>query len=245
MVFHDAMDSLDEGILILDEKADVFYVNPFYVQMFQLRSPEDVEDHCHLIILKVKEARKVDGQVSDEKKELVTDVHLQWQGSEMFLNLRMKRFITDDGKFELIRVVDVTEEAQREKRLEYMIEEMTANVVSIAKGFAILPLQPILKEGQGSILLNRVPVQCQEQSVTRLVIQFSSITDIDQELAWLMTNLISSLKLLGVEVAIAGLRPQVVLQFTHNGIKLEGVRTFMNIQQATKHFLKEGFRPTF
>ncbi|WLR47818.1 STAS domain-containing protein [Halobacillus litoralis] len=172
-------------------------------------------------------------------------MEFQWQGVDMVLHIYTKRFIHEGENFILIRIFNRTEQSKREKELIHMIGEMTANIVTIAKGYALLPLQPILREEQRHILLERVPVLCQEQNVSRLAIQFSGITSIDEEWAVLLKNLMMSLRMLGIEVVLAGMRPQVVMQFTENHIQLDGVRTFMNVQQATKYFLETGLKPRF
>ncbi|QAS51903.1 PAS domain-containing protein [Halobacillus litoralis] len=246
MLLRNAMDLLDEGVLICDEEFTVTYVNPAYLEMFQLQDVRIVGENLHDIYPDLAPEKKVITKSKEEKDEVTFEgMDFHWKGKDMVLQLYTKQFSHEGQTFILTRIFDITEQAQREKQLVHMIEEMTANVVMIAKGYALLPLQPILREEQRHILLERVPVLCQEQNVSRLAIQFSGITVIDQEWAVLLKNLMMSLKLLGIEVVLAGMRPQVVMQFTQNNIKLEGVRTFMNIQQATKYFLDNGLKPRF
>jgi|GEM_PF-4651632 len=246
VLLRNAMDLLDEGVLILNKDFKVTYVNPAYVRMFELEEERVIGEHIHDIYPNLPQSKRVVSHTFEKEKDItVESMEFHWRGKEMILQFQTKRFIHEGEWYVLSRIVDITEQFQREKHLIHMIEEMTANVVTIAKGYALLPLQPILREDQRLILLERVPVQCQEQNVTRLVIQFSGISEIDQEWAVLLRNLMHSLKLLGIEVVLAGMRPKVVRQFTENKIMLNDVRTFMNIRQATKYFLETGLKANF
>lgn len=246
MLLRNAMDLLGEGVLISDEEYTITYVNPAYVKMFQLEEERIVGEKLSRLYPDLAPEKKVLSKSMKEQKDIEFEgLEFHWQGKDMVLHIYTKRFTHEGEIFFLIRIFDITKQSKREKELIHMIEEMTANIVTIAKGYALLPLQPILREEQRHILLERVPVLCQEQKVSRLAIQFSGITSIDEEWAILLKNLMMNLKLLGIEVVLAGMRPQVVMQFAQNHIQLEGVRTFMNVQQATKYFLETGLRPRF
>ncbi|REJ08654.1 PAS domain-containing protein [Halobacillus trueperi] len=246
MLLRNAMDLLDEGVLISDEEYTITYVNPAYVKMFQLEEERIVGEKLNHLYPDLAPEKKLLSKSIQEKKDIGFEgMDFHWQGRDMVLHFYTKRFTHEGESFVLIRIFDMTEQSKKEKELIHMIEEMTANIVTIAKGYALLPLQPILREEQRDILLARVPVLCQEQNVSRLAIQFSGITSIDEEWAVLLKNLMMSLRLLGIEVVLAGMRPQVVMQFVQNHIQLDGVRTFMNVQQATKYFLETGLKPRF
>ncbi|GGF24414.1 hypothetical protein GCM10010954_24140 [Halobacillus andaensis] len=246
MLLKHAVDLLDEGVVITSQDFVVTYVNPAYLHMFDLHNEELIGRSLQDLFPDEEKSKQITIQSITEKKELsVERLSYPWRGKEMILQVYTKLFEHEGEMYVITRIFDQTEVAKEEKELVHMIEEMTANVVTIAKGYALLPLQPILREEQKHILLDRVPEQCRSQNISRLAIQFSGITDINNEWAVLLKNLVMNLQLLGIEVVLAGLRPQVVMQFTQNGIQLEGVKSFMNVQQATKYFLETGYRPAF
>ncbi|SFK22521.1 PAS domain S-box-containing protein [Halobacillus dabanensis] len=246
MLLRNALDLLEEGVVITDEEFTITYVNPAYVKMFQLEQERIVGEKLNDIYPDLAPEKRILSKSVEQKENINYEgMDFHWRGKDMVLHISTKRFTYEGEDYTMIRIFDITEQAKREKQLINMIEEMTANIVTIAKGYALLPLQPILREEQRHILIEKVPVLCQEQKVDRLAIQFSGIASIDEEWADLLKDLMISLKLLGIEVVLAGMRPEVVMQFAQNHIRLDGVRTFMNIQQATKYFLETGLKPRF
>lgn len=246
MLLRNALDLLEEGVVITDEEFTITYVNPAYVKMFQLEQDRIVGEKLNDIYPDLAPEKRLLSKSIEQQEDMSYEgMDFHWRGRDMVLHISTKRFTHEGEDYTMVRIFDITEQAKREKQLIYMIEEMTANIVTIAKGYALLPLQPILREEQRHILLEKVPVLCQEQKVDRLAIQFSGIISIDEEWAALLKNLMMSLKLLGIEVVLAGMRPEVVMQFARNHIQLDGVRTFMNVQQATKYFLETGLKPRF
>ncbi|WP_226585024.1 PAS domain-containing protein [Halobacillus litoralis] len=246
MILKSAMDLLDEGVLVSDESYKITYVNPAYIEMFRLKEERIIGSYLHDLYPDIDHDKRIVTKTIEQKEEFfIDDYHFHWRGKDLVLQIYTKRFSYEGGDYVLTRIFNITEQYHREQQLIRMIEEMTANIVTIAKGYALLPLQPILREEQRHVLLERVPILCQKQNVSRLAIQFSGIISIDEEWAGLLRDLILSLKLLGIEVVLAGMRPEVVIQFTQNNIHLDGVRTFMNIQQATKYFLETGLTPRF
>ncbi|MCP3030224.1 PAS domain-containing protein [Halobacillus sp. A1] len=246
MLLRHAVDLLDEGVVITDQNYEITYVNPAYVQIFELQNERIIGENIKELFPHEDKSKQITAKTIEDKIERsVERLPYKWRGKEMVLQIYTKTFEHEGKSFVLTRVYDLTETAEGEKQLVQMIEDMTANVVTIAKGYALLPLQPILREEQKHILLERVPEQCRDQNISRLAIQFSGISSINQEWAVLLKNLVRNLQLLGIEVVLAGLRPQVVMQFTQNGVELADIKSFMNVQQATKYFLETGFRPHF
>ncbi|WP_431800510.1 PAS domain-containing protein [Halobacillus andaensis] len=246
MLLKHAVDLLDEGVVITNEDYIVTYVNPAYIKMFDLHQEELIGKSLQELFPEEEKSKQITIQSIKNNKELSVDrLYYPWKEKEMVLEVYTKFFEHEGERYVITRIFDQTRKAKEEEQLVHMIEEMTANVVTIAKGYALLPLQPILREEQKHILLERVPAQCREQSISRLAIQFSGITAIDNDWAVLLKNLVMNLQMLGIEVVLAGMRPRVVMQFTQNGIELSDVKSFMNIQQATKYFLENGYRPSF
>ncbi|MGV2620500.1 PAS domain-containing protein [Halobacillus sp. ACCC02827] len=233
MLMQNAMDLLDEGVLISDKQYRIAYANPAYGRIFELEMEEIIGRKFSELY---PDSDMLELAVGNDAREEVAEKQHRIRGKEVVLEWFTKSFREDGEVYILARVRDKTAEKEKEDRLTYIIEEMTVNIVTIAKGFGLLPLQPILREAQKETLLTRVPAACQKKQIDRLAIQFASITSIDEAWGDLLRRLIQNLQLLGVEVALAGLRPEVAMQFTNYRIRLDGVRTFRNLQQATRYY---------
>ncbi|MBN8236017.1 PAS domain-containing protein [Halobacillus kuroshimensis] len=240
MILQAAMDLLDEGVLISDDQYIITYVNPAFIELFGLQGNQVTGESLHTLFPDIDPERRVVTNSTKEQRPLIIDDYpMQWQGEEYVFKVHTRPFTYEGKGYNLTRIFDRTQSYYREKQLIHIIEEMTANVVKVADGFALLPLQPILREEQKEVLLTRVPELCQNQRIDRLAVQFSGIVSVEDEWVHLLRDLIVSLQLLGIEVVLAGMRPQVVMQFTQNRISLSGVRTFKNLPQAADYFLNK------
>ncbi|MCA1024093.1 PAS domain-containing protein [Halobacillus litoralis] len=240
MIVQKAMDLLDEGVLISDDQFVITYTNPAFMELFQLQGGAVTGESLHHLFPDIDQEKRVVTNSTKNQQPVVIDHYpMRWKGKAYVFKIHTKPFTYEGRTYNLTRVFDKTESYNREKQLIHMIEEMTANVVKVADGFALLPLQPILRDEQKEVLLTRVPELCQNQRIDRLAVEFSGIVSVEDEWVHLLRDLVVSLQLLGIEVVLAGMRPQVVMQFTQNRISLAGVRTFRNLPQAADYFLKK------
>ncbi|MGI8314875.1 PAS domain-containing protein [Halobacillus mangrovi] len=230
MILQDALDSLDEGILITDENDKVVYMNSAYGHLFQLAAcTENMKDHFELLHSRFSRIGEV-----ELEQELNVVVRFQEQTFQLY-----KRQLRENGENYLYyRLIDVTPQEKLKEQYNQVIEEMVVHVMKISKGYALIHLPPLYSEDLKIILLERVPLACQNQHVTRLALYLSSISEMDPGWPDLLEKLTKTLKLLGIEVVLAGIRPSFVLQVTRAGIRFNHVRTFLNLEQATAYLSK-------
>ncbi|ARI78332.1 PAS domain-containing protein [Halobacillus mangrovi] len=230
MIFRDALDSLDEGILITDVNDEVVYMNPAYGHLFQLQAcTANMKDHFELLNSSFSRLDQV-----ELEQELTVVVRFQEQIYQLY-----KRQLSDNGEtYLLYRLIDVTPQEKLKEQYNQVIEEMVVHVMKINKGYALIYLPPLYSEDLKIILLERVPLACQNQHITKLALYLSSISEMDPGWPGLLEKLTKTLKLLGVEVVLAGIRPSFVLQVTRAGIRFNHVRTFLDLEQATAYLSK-------
>ncbi|KHE67100.1 PAS domain-containing protein [Halobacillus sp. BBL2006] len=235
MILQDAMDSLEEGILITDEKQEVVYMNLAYGRLFHLSADSKKKMREHLDFLN---SRFPSGQDEAEAEEARDCVSIVYQEHEFFYQLH-KRLLYENGEtYVYYRLSDRSQLEKLKKQQRQVIEEMTVNVLKISSGCALLHLPPLYSEDLQITLLERVPRVCQEKQVMKLALYLSSVTEMDPGWPILLEKLTMTLRLIGVEVALVGLRPSFVIQVTKAGIRIEHVRTFLDLEQAASYFLK-------
>ncbi|RFU62834.1 STAS domain-containing protein [Peribacillus glennii] len=110
--------------------------------------------------------------------------------------------------------------------------ELSAPVVPIQDGMAVLPLIGSFDYDRTEHLLNKVVPKISELRVECLIIDFSGIVTIDMEVANHIFNVNKVLRLLGINVIATGIRPDLATKAIGGGIDFSSIRTYANVKQA-------------
>nr|WP_275940731.1 STAS domain-containing protein [Neobacillus terrae] len=121
------------------------------------------------------------------------------------------------------------ESKQKSKRV---ITELSSPIVPIQNGMAILPLIGELDLDRSNHIMNSVIPKISQQKIKCLIIDFSGMLTIDEEVAGLIFKIHRVLKLLGVESMFTGIRPDLATLVVNAGIDFSSLKTFGNVQQA-------------
>lgn len=118
------------------------------------------------------------------------------------------------------------EERQRE------INELSAPIVPIQTGVAVLPLIGSIDSSRFQYIINNLVPSIPSRSVEHLIIDFSGILTIDSEVAEQIFILHSVLQLLGIHVMFSGIRPNLSIEIVRVGIDFSSFDTFGSVKQA-------------
>ncbi|MDN4074210.1 STAS domain-containing protein [Fictibacillus terranigra] len=120
----------------------------------------------------------------------------------------------------------VIHEAQKE------IMELSTPIVPIQDGIAILPLIGTIDSNRSDHLLNRVVPKISPLGVKYLILDFSGIITIDTEVARHIFTVHSVLALLGIDIAVTGIRPELASRIINAGIDFTSIKVYGNVKQA-------------
>ncbi|MEI4768058.1 PAS domain S-box protein [Psychrobacillus sp. FJAT-51614] len=132
-------------------------------------------------------------------------------------------------------VKDITERKESEKKQKEILKEindLSATLVPILKGIAVLPLIGSIDEDRARQLLENVPEKVKNQDVEYLIIDFSGIYTLDSIVAEYLFKITNVLSLLGVRSIITGLRPQLALAALQLDYKIESLSTMSTVKDA-------------
>ncbi|WP_046175690.1 STAS domain-containing protein [Domibacillus indicus] len=116
-----------------------------------------------------------------------------------------------------------------------LIEEIDSPIIPVSRGIAVLPLIGTMDESRAASLFETVPVKCAQKHVTHLVMDLSGINNLDTFVANQLFGLIQSLKLLGIQTALSGIRPEVAQTAIQLGLSFDQVPTFHGLPQALEY----------
>lgn len=132
-------------------------------------------------------------------------------------------------------VRDITERKEAEKKQKEIIQqvnELSATLVPILDGIAVLPLVGSIDEDRARQLLEIVPVKVKNQNVDCLIMDFLGIYTLDSIVTDYLFKINSVLSLLGVRSIITGLRPQLALVAIQLDTRLDSIPTMATVKDA-------------
>jgi rsbT co-antagonist protein RsbR len=126
-------------------------------------------------------------------------------------------------------------EAYRDEQLkdrQKEINELSATIVPIQQGIAVLPLIRVIDHPRVQHLLNNVLPGIPLIDTEHLIIDFSGILTIDSEVAQHIFTIHNVLELLGIHVMFTGIRPNLSMAVVQAGIDFTAFNTFGSVKQA-------------
>lgn len=126
-----------------------------------------------------------------------------------------------------------TEELRRaEQRLQDLVATLETPTVALAEGILLASLVGALDARRTSKLTQRLLQDVASQHVHLLVLDVAGVALIDTAVAQALSGIVQAVRLLGCEVVITGIAPNVALTLTHLGIDFSGIQTARSPQEV-------------
>ncbi|WP_245669028.1 STAS domain-containing protein [Chloroflexus islandicus] len=182
------------------------------------------------------------GQLHDELKVTSNDEIglLQQTFNRMAATIRQQTAALESNYREMARARDEMEAANRRMseqltlidQQQQMIRELSVPVLPVRLDTLVMPLIG----GLDAVRL----AQAREQALTkvaasgarRLLLDVTGVPVIDNDTAQGLIQIMHAVRLLGAEVSLIGIRPEVAQSIVSLGISLNGVRTYSDLQHA-------------
>ncbi len=134
----------------------------------------------------------------------------------------------------MVQSIKSFEKHQNEKLKERqkLINELSAPIVPVQEGVAILPLIGIVDYDRMTYILNYVIPKIPKMEIDHLIIDFSGILTIDTEIAQHIFTLHNVLQLLGIDLYFTGMRPNITMAIVQGNIDFSDFHTFGSVLQA-------------
>lgn len=123
-------------------------------------------------------------------------------------------------------------QAHKLKERQKLINELSAPIVPVQEGVAILPLIGIVDYDRMEYILNYVIPKIPKMEIDHLIIDFSGILTIDSEIAQHIFTLHNVLQLLGINLYFTGMRPNITMAIVQGNIDFSDFHTYGSVLQA-------------
>jgi rsbT co-antagonist protein RsbR len=167
----------------------------------------------------------------DETKE---DDFTQVEFSVNFLieQLRYEREENERKQTELEEKLDTIRKQQ-----EAILELSTPNI-KVWEGVLVIPLIGTLDTRRSQLLTEELLTKLGATQSKVAIIDITGVPTVDSAVANHILKTVSSVKLLGAECVITGIRPEVAQTIVHLGVDLSSVETLSNLAEGLKWALK-------
>ncbi|TFE02102.1 STAS domain-containing protein [Jeotgalibacillus salarius] len=118
------------------------------------------------------------------------------------------------------------------KKAQSSVMEYSVPVVGLNDDVAILPLIGELDDDRARVLKEVALHKCLELRNSTLILDLSGVPTVDTMVANELSQVIDSLKLIGVKTILTGLRPEIAQAVVEIGIKFEGMTIRKNLKMA-------------
>ncbi|SIT79462.1 rsbT co-antagonist protein RsbR [Bacillus altitudinis] len=113
-----------------------------------------------------------------------------------------------------------------------MIYELSSPVIVLKSHVALLPLVGDIDTARAKIILENTLKQCSQKGVQHLCIDLSGVVIIDTMVAHQIFDLVTSLRLIGVDTTISGIRPEIAQTAVQLGLPFNEFQTASSLAHA-------------
>jgi rsbT co-antagonist protein RsbR len=229
--------------IIMHADYKVLYINESGAK-FLRAAKEDIIGACVLDIFQedckaVIKERIQKSIVENEPGELIEQTIFRLDGTLVDVEMNCNPIMFDDKKAVQSVLRNITQRKETERTLKKALQEistLSAPLVPVIEGIAVLPLVGSIDSYRAKYLLDDIPSKIKQQSVACLIIDFSGIYTLDTMVTDYLFKINDVLHLLGVRSIITGIRPELAQIAVQLGVDLSSVPTFATVKQAL-HYL--------
>ena len=113
-----------------------------------------------------------------------------------------------------------------------VIDELSSPVIPIRKGVGILPLVGGIDTYRAKVILETALEESSKQQLSTLYIDLSAVPIVDTMVAQQLFQLMDSLRIIGVDSVLSGIRPEIAQTAVTLGIDFKNIKVYANLMQA-------------
>jgi PAS domain S-box-containing protein len=220
--------------VIIHTKFKILYVNSA-AEVFFRGTKEEINGASPLDIFKESSKAAIKKRILsayEHPAEVIEETIYRMDGTPVEVELYCHPARIGDTKAIQTYVRDITNRKESEKEHKKQINELSATVVPLLDGIAVLPLVGSIDEERASQLLEEVPFKVQRQKVECLIIDFSGIYNFDDVVTDTLFKINCVLSMLGVRSILTGLRPELALTAIQQDIDFAATPAMSTVKDA-------------
>lgn len=227
--------SLDPLIVHTDLK--IIYVN-HAAEVFFKGKREDIIGASPLDIFHETSKSAIHKRIQSayaKPAEVIEESIFKLDGTTADVELYCHPVFIEDTQAIQTYVRDISDKKDSERKSREMmnqINELSATLVPLLNGIAILPLVGSIDEERARQLLQLVPLKAKQQDVQCLIIDFSGILQLDKVVTDYLFKINHVLSLLGIKSIFTGIRPELAIEAVEMDLSLLSSPTMSTVKDA-------------
>jgi rsbT co-antagonist protein RsbR len=113
-----------------------------------------------------------------------------------------------------------------------VITELSSPVIQLSRDTGLLPIVGDIDTHRAQHLIENTLEQCTKKNIDRLFIDLSGVFVIDTMVAHQIFKLVDSLRLLGIDPILSGLRPEIAQTAVQLGVSFDNIKITSTLVQA-------------
>jgi anti-anti-sigma factor len=153
----------------------------------------------------------------------------------------------------VILSVDITERKRAEEKLkvqmqelrdrEDMIGKLSTPIVEIENGIALLPLVGVLDKTRARQLTESILEHIAKEKIDMIVMDVTGIASMDTQTANHIIRTVQAVRLMGSDIIVTGIRPEVAATLVALGINLSEITTCATLREGLQYaYTKMGLK---
>ncbi len=118
------------------------------------------------------------------------------------------------------------------------IEELSTPILQLWEGILVLPVIGFVDSARSQQMMERLLEEIVARQARHVIIDVTGVAVMDTQTADYFTKIFNSVKLLGAQCLLTGIRPAVAQTLVHIGVQLDQVTTRRNLQQGLQECLR-------
>ncbi len=234
------LESIAETIIVADKDYKITWMNTTAATNLQpllkLYGLNDSKDAIGITMdffhKHVKDAREIMSSLTESYRTRITIKNrfvAETVISPIWSNHELKGYI--------LMLLDITTQALLEHERSKLIKELSTPLLKIWDGVLALPLVGSLDHDRADVLVEFVLNRTVEEKAEYVLIDLSSLSEIDESTSHQLNKLHESLRLIGTKCFLVGSSPSLALSMTHANYSNTWT-TYKHVQQAIQAILE-------
>jgi rsbT co-antagonist protein RsbR len=118
------------------------------------------------------------------------------------------------------------------------IQELSTPILQLWEGILVLPVIGFVDSVRSQQMMERLLEEIVQRQARQVIIDVTGVAVMDTQTADYFTKIFNSVRLLGAQCLLTGIRPAVAQTLVHIGVQLDQVTTRRNLQQGLQECLR-------
>jgi len=235
-----ALDNIGETIMIADNAYTIRWMNSEACRLLTEVAPLYGFENCEEMIGMSMDAFHSHPERQREMMDKLTKTHrarINIQ-NEFVTDIVVTPVKDDDDRISgyIVMLMDVTTQAEEQKRNERLIKELSIPILHIWDKTIALPLIGEFDKYRSDELIAAVLMECAEKRIEYVLVDLSGITEFESQIRYQIQMMTDSLKLIGTDCILVGISPKLAMSI----VALESrTRTFSTAYAGLKHIIEQ------